>query len=267
MEQSLCRQPVTVGAGFRHMAPRWVTRWATRWDGLWAGCVLTLVLGIQGCASSTANSPNMPAGCGWTPLEINSLSSFGQAYCDSDQDVLPPMDELKPEDLAKEITRYLNEHCLPLVRASATRVANGDPAIMLYGFVPSASARQQAEATTDQLIAFTAIPLKDAIMVRPELASATANPTPNTGNPADDSDGAAQQMVIEQDQNQDHQGSLTIPLVSALMGPGITANTIGGGMPAAPGAGLYPLGYAAPNPYYPIGLGAGFGAGGFRSDP
>jgi hypothetical protein len=235
------------------------------WARLWPGSVLMLAIAFQGCAPGSGNTLT---GSGWTQSEINALASPVQADCDSDQDVLPPMDDPKPQDLANEITRYLNEHCLPLVRASATKSGNGDPEIMLYGFVPSDSARQQAEARTDQLIAFSGIPLKDAIMVRPELASATADH--KAANPLNsaDSDAAAQQMMIQQYRNQDQNGTLTIPLASGLMGAGIIGGTIGGGsgMLVAPGPGPYPFGYAAPNPYYPTGLGAGF-TGGSRPVP
>ncbi|SRR5579875_477998 len=224
MEQASYRQQTPIGSS---------KQGTPRWDGLRAGCLLMLALIVQGCAAS-GNAGNPITDPPWTQSN-NTTPDAGQTSCDSDQDFLPPMYEPKLAELAVEVTQYLNAHCLPLVRASVTKAANGYPQIMLYGFVASNWAKQQAEARTDDLIAFTGIPLTDAIVVRPELASATADRTvSNTVNSPSDSSAAPQ--PVQQRQNQDPNGSLTIPLASPR-GPGIIGNVGGSGMLVAPGTG------------------------------
>jgi len=78
----------------------------------------------------------------------------------------------------------LNDHCFPLVRASA-RDSVDNPEIIIYGFVASDSSKRDAEAIADALLANTLVRIRDAVLVRPEMPSTTV---PNSN--ADDSAGS-----------------------------------------------------------------------------
>jgi hypothetical protein len=247
----------------------------SQWRRACSAFFITILCGLLGCASGPGSGGNSFTNSGLTQSEVSAISNRAPGTCDSDDDVLPPMDEPNPPEMAAEITRNLNDHCLPLVRASAAKASNGQPEIMLYGFVASYSAKHEAEVKATQMMEFAGMPLKDAIMVRPELASATtaANPA-NIGNTTENGNTAGQQMVIQQYQNQQQNGS-TLPLVSTLMGLGMIGNVFqtGTGVLVTPAIGSYPIapGYSLPPgsdyPGYPGGLGAGSYPGGFRPFP
>jgi hypothetical protein len=113
-----------------------------------------------------------------------------QAACDSENDEADPLaadeDDYggREHELAAQITRYLNDHCFPLVRASAGDSLD-NPEIIIYGFVASDSSKRDAEAIADALLANTLVRIRDAVLVRPEMPLVTL---PNSN--ADDGTGS-----------------------------------------------------------------------------
>jgi len=160
-----------------------------RWRGVCAAWVF-VVFGTQGCASA----PAQPS------YALTELASFQRGYeapsnivhqatCDWEADEVEPLAADRDDDggrepeLADQITRYLNDHCFPLVRASAGDWLD-NPEIIIYGFVASDSGKRDAKAIADALLANTLVRIRDAVLVRPEMPSTTV---PNSN--ADDGTG------------------------------------------------------------------------------
>jgi hypothetical protein len=229
-------------------------------------------IGLFGCTAqgAGAGAPMPPA---WAQPNANAQAGSAQPACGSDVSVQPlDVSAVDDRELSKRITTYLNDHCLPLVRASAARRAGGDRQVLLYGFVASDFGKRDAEAKTAALLANSAIGVRDEILVRPELASKTgssnaANAPGNNTQSADNfgqADNLAQQSAaIQQYQNQNQSG--LAGMLGPLLGLGFLGGSFGGGSGIfiSPGTGWYPgagpgFGYGpAVGPYYPSPIGSG----------
>jgi hypothetical protein len=226
---------------------------------------------------------------GWAEPHPNANPNNTQPACGSALSVQPlevsvvGNPEKRNRELADRITRYLNDHCLPLIRASVDSRANGDPEVLLYGFVASDFGKRDAEAKTAALLANTGIGIRDAILVRPQLTSQTraansADTAQNNTQSADSleqaSELAQQNAAIQQYQSQNQNGLGTI--LAPLLGLGFIGGGLGGGSGVfiSPGAGgWYPgvtpaFGYGpALGPYYSNPIGPGNYLGGFAPFP
>ncbi len=219
MNHSTCNRSLT-GPGARVTNCHWRSLCA-------AGVVLgAIALGTQGCASAPATSAEELTGFAAEQPAVRPAPE--QEACDPQDDEVAPLQASLPNSrigervVAQQVTKYLNDHCFPLVRASFARSAGSYPEVIIYGFVATDFAKRDAEAIADALLADTVINVKDAIMVRPELPPA---PPGNTAlQPLSD---AAQQAAIEQYQRPN--GFITAPPISSPSGLETSAPLFGSG--------------------------------------
>ncbi len=237
---------------------------AAAWSGL---CLVIASIGLSGCA---AQSPAIGASAPvWAQPNANAQSEGASAACGSTATVQPlDVNAVNDRELSDRITGYLNDHCLPLARASVAREADGSREVLLYGFVASDFGKRDAQAKTAALLANSGIPVKNTIMVRPDL-TALQNQPANTANSAaynaEQANNLAQQnAAIQQYQNQNQSG--LAGLLAPLLGLGFVGGGFGGGsgvfISPGVGTGWYPgmaPGFGAGpvvNPYFPAPMGA-----------
>ncbi len=237
--------------------------------------IVSLVL--PGCAAQGPRTADPMTPPGWAQTNANAQVIGAQAICGSGVAV-PPLDVNTANDreLGNRITAYLNDHCLPLARALVTRRNDGEREVLLYGFVASDFGKRDAEAKTDELLANSGTPVRNTILVRPELVASQTQSTTASNASADNAgsannfeqaDNLAQQnAAIQQYQNQNQSGLAGI--LAPLMGLGLMGGSFGGGsgifISPGVGTGWYPgvgssFGYGpALGPYYsnPMGSGA-----------
>jgi hypothetical protein len=236
-----------------------------RWPGLCVLCSM-LLLSWAGCSMQSGIAERPMPNADWPLPDAAAETASAPNTCGAATNVQPldvsNLGEGKTRDseLADRITKYLNDHCLPLVRASITREPDGAPGILLYGFVASDSGKRNAEAEAAALLADSGIEITDVILIRPQLASTSPN-NPDTSKEPDAADAsgqfdsAAQQLMLQQYQNQDDNGASAI--LAPLLGLGIFSGAFGGSSSVfvSPGSGWNPA--AVPNFGLPFGAPAG----------
>jgi hypothetical protein len=241
---------------------------------LGVSCAIIISLGLLGCSAQSTGvaGPILPPG--WVQPDADAQFKAAPPACGSGAAVQPlNVSGVSDRELGNDITAYLRDHCLPLARASVTTRANGDREVLLYGFVASDFGKRDAEAKTAALLANSAIGVRNAIMVRPELVASETRSTNAPAASADDAGSEAnfeqannlaqQNAVIQQYQNQNQSG--LAGMLAPLLGLGFIGGSLGGGSGIfiSPGGGWYPgvgpgFGYGpALGPYYPNPIGSG----------
>lgn len=245
------------------------------WPGWCASCAVIVSLVLPGCAAQSPGAAGPMTPPGWAQTNANAQAIGGQPICGSGVAVQPlDVNTANDRELGNRITVYLNDHCLPLARASVTRRGDGDREVLLYGFVASDFGKRDAEAKTDELLANSGIPVRNTILVRPELVASQTQST-NASNGSADNTGSAnnfeqadnlvqQSAAIQQYQNQNQSG--LAGLLAPLLGLGFMGGSFGGGsgifISPGVGTGWYPgagpgFGYGpAVGPYYPNPIGS-----------
>jgi hypothetical protein len=235
------------------------------WPGLFA---IIVFFGLSGCAAQgpAVGAPTMaPA---WAQAGSNPQSNGTPAACGSAATVQPlDVNAVGDPELSNRITTYLKDHCLPLARASIARQPDGAREVLLYGFVASDFGKRDAEEKTAALLANSGIPVKNTIMVRPDLAALQTQPgnaPDSAAEKVDQSNSLAQQNAIQQYQNQNQSGLAGI--LAPLLGLGMLGGSFGGGsgviISPGVGTGWYPgvgpgFGYSpVVNPYFAAPMGS-----------
>ncbi len=236
-------------------------------------------IGLLGCGVQSTGVASPMAPPRWAQPEAEAQAQAAPPRCGSGVTVEPlNTSGLSDRELANRITAYLNNHCLPLARASVTTKADGNREVLLYGFVASDLGKQDAEAKTAALLADSAIGVTDAIKVRPELLasqsqSAAVSGSADNANFEQANNLAEQNAIIQQYQNQNQSGLTS--LLAPLLGLGIIGGGFGAGSGVfiSPGGSWYPglspgFGYGLGlGPYYPSPMGPGTYLGTFPPFP
>lgn len=204
---------------FTHPTPLASGRWTpSQWPRLYPALALTILMAVQGCATSPARSVVAVSQPELMQSDLSPASNPQPQVCDSQEDEVEP---LEPDafssrhpmrQLAEQVTRYLNDHCYPLVRASSPGPDNGATEMILYGFVQTDFAKRDAEAIADALLANTALMIRDAILVRPNLPPVAIISNPQAAPVFENPELGAQAITVQPYQGKN--GVAVIPAAS-----------------------------------------------------
>ncbi len=74
------------------------------------------------------------------------------------------------QSTSANLTRYLHQHRLPLVGAQVLRTDDGNPKLLLYGFVATEFGKRDAQKKATQFLGVPGIPVVNSMQVNPSIA-------------------------------------------------------------------------------------------------
>ena len=83
----------------------------------------------------------------------------------------PPIISGPLAEQSQDLTRYLEHHRLPLVRAEVRRDEYGNREVMLYGFVATPYGKSDAQAKARRVLGNPGLKVVNEVKIRPELLS------------------------------------------------------------------------------------------------
>jgi len=148
------------------------------------GWVALCVIGIQACATIPAPGASVAGVPSYTSGSAQTSGGLALPASKSEQTTTStPIIAGEPlAEQSQDLTRYLEHHRLPLVRAEVRRDQYGNREVTLYGFVATPYGKSDAEAKARRMLGNPDLKVINAIKIRPELLALNSSQPMNLSN-------------------------------------------------------------------------------------